>query len=310
MEIDDLTPGELVAVLDASERSAPPQVLAGRGVALVFEKPSNRTRNATEMAVVQLGGHPVALRGEEVGFDVRETAEDVGRTLACYHAAIGARVYDHAKLARMAAVVDVPVVNLLSDEAHPMQALADLLTLRQHFGTLAGRSIAWVGDHTNVARSLSIGAAMCGMEVRVASPHGYGPSPVDVDRLAALGARPLVTTRPDEAVDGADVVVTDVWASMGQEDEAVLRRQAFEGFTVDAAVMDRAAPDGVFLHCLPAHRGEEVSAEVVDGPRSLVWPEAANRMHVARGLLLWLFGGAEGGGEGAGGTVAGGGRTA
>ncbi len=292
LEIDDLSADELVAILDASERPDPPQVLAGRGVALVFEKPSNRTRNATEMAVVQLGGHPVSLRGEEVGFDVRETAEDVGRTLACYHAAIGARVFDHATLTRMAAVVDVPVVNLLSDDAHPMQALADLLTLRQHFGSLAGRSLAWVGDYTNVARSLSIGAAMCGMEVRLATPHGYGPTPVDVDHLAALGARPVVTTRPDEAVAGADAVVTDVWTSMGQEDEAIVRRQAFEGFTVDAAVMERAAPEGVFLHCLPAHRGEEVSADVVDGPRSLIWAEAANRMHVARGLLLWLFEGA------------------
>ena len=292
LEVDDLTADELVAVLDASERPDPPQVLAGRGVALVFEKPSNRTRNATEMAVVQLGGHPVSLRGDEVGFDVRETAEDVGRTLACYHAAIGARVFDHATLTRMAAVVDVPVVNLLSDDAHPMQALADLLTLRQHFGALAGRVLAWVGDYSNVARSLSIGAAMCGMEVRLATPHGYGPSPVDVDHLASLGARPMVTTRPDEAVAGADAVVTDVWTSMGQEDEAAARRKAFEGFTVDAAVMGRAAPDGVFLHCLPAHRGEEASADVVDGPRSLVWAEAANRMHVARGLLLWLFEGA------------------
>jgi ornithine carbamoyltransferase len=234
----------------------------------------------------------VTLRGDEVGFDVRETAEDVGRTLACYHAAIGARVYEHDKLARMAAAVDVPVVNLLSDEAHPMQALADLLTLRQRFGALAGRTVAWVGDYTNVARSLSIGAAMCGMEVRLASPNGYGPTPVDVDHLAAFGARPTVTSRPEEAAAGADAVVTDVWTSMGQEDEAAARRKAFEGFTVDAAVMGRAAPDGVFLHCLPAHRGEEASADVVDGPRSLVWAEAANRMHVARGLLLWLFEGA------------------
>ena len=289
LEIDDLTCEELVAVLDASERPDPPAVLAGRGVALIFEKPSNRTRNATEMAVVQLGGHPVAIAGEDVGIDVRETAEDVGRTLACYHAAIGARVYEHAKLTRMAAVVDVPVVNLLSDDAHPMQALSDLLTLRQHLGELGGRSIAWVGDYTNVARSLAIGAAMLGMEVRIAAPHGYGPDPLDVDRLADLGAVPAVVTRPAEAVAGADAVVTDVWTSMGHEAEAAARRQAFEGFTVDAALMDLAAPTGVFLHCLPAHRGEEVAADVVDGPRSLVWQEAANRMHVARGLLLWLF---------------------
>jgi ornithine carbamoyltransferase len=289
LEVDDLAPDELEAVLDASERAEPPQVLAGLGVALVFQKPSNRTRNATEMAVVQLGGHPLTLREEEVGLDVRETAEDIGRTLACYHAAIGARVYDHGLLTRMAAAVDVPVINLLSDDAHPLQALADLLTLRQHFGPLAGRSVAWVGDFTNVARSLAIAAAMTGMEVRVAAPTGYGPSELDVDRLRALGATPVVTTRPEEAVDGIDVVVTDVWTSMGQEAEMVARRRAFEGFGVDGALMARAAPDGVFLHCLPAHRGEEVTADVVDGPRSLVWQEAANRMHVARGLLLWLF---------------------
>ena len=300
LEIDDLSREELVAVLDASERPDPPAVLAGRGVALIFEKPSNRTRNATEMAVVQLGGHPVAIGGDDVGIDVRETAEDVGRTLACYHAAIGARVYEHAKLTRMAAVVDVPVVNLLSDDAHPMQALSDLLTLRQHLGALAGRSIAWVGDYTNVARSLAIGAAMLGMEVRIAAPHGYGPDPLDVDRLAGLGTVPVVVTRPAEAVAGADAVVTDVWTSMGHEAEASARRQAFEGFTVDAALMDLAAPTGVFLHCLPAHRGEEVAADVVDGPRSLVWQEAANRMHVARGLLLWLFGGSGPGGPAAG----------
>lgn len=289
LEVDDLSAAELVAVLDAAERADPAPVLAGRGVALVFEKPSNRTRNATEMAVVQLGGHPTAIRGEEVGFDVRETAEDVARTLACYHAAIGARVYDHRLLERMAGAVDVPVVNLLSDDAHPLQALADLLTLRQHLTGLDGRSLAWVGDFTNVARSLAIGATMAGMEVRVVAPPGYGPEPRDMDRLAALGAAPMVTARPAEGVAGADVVVTDVWTSMGQEDEAVTRRQAFEGFTVDDELLDRAAPGAAFLHCLPVHRGEEVTASVVDGPRSLVWAEAENRMHVARGLLLWLF---------------------
>lgn len=291
LEIDDLTAEELAEVLDASEREDPPQVLAGSGVALLFEKPSARTRNATEMAVVQLGGHPIAIRAEEVGIDVRETAEDVARTLACYHAAIGARVFEHDKLTRMAAVVGVPVINLLSDDGHPMQALADLLTLRQRFGGLTGRSLAWIGDYTNVARSLAIGAAMSGMEVRIAAPHGYAPEPHEVDRLAALGARPLVTARPEEAVTGADAVLTDVWVSMGDEHEAVIRREVFEGFTVDGALMARAATEAVFLHCLPAHRGEEVTAEVVDGSQSLVWLEARNRMHVARGLLLWLFGG-------------------
>ena len=289
LEIDEVTPSELTALLDLAERPDPPPLLAGRTVGLVFEKPSNRTRNATEAALVQLGGHPVTLHGAEIGLDVRETVEDVGRTLACYHAAIGARVFAHATLERLAAVSAVPVVNLLSDVAHPLQALADLLTLRQHWGALQGRCLAWVGDFSNVARSLVLGAALCRIGVRVAAPTGYGPSEADVERVAGLGGHLAVTDRPREAVAGADAVVTDVWTSMGQEGEAEARHKAFEGFTVDAALMGAAAEGAAFLHCLPAHRGEEVAAEVVDGPASLVWQEAANRMHVARALFWWLL---------------------
>jgi len=276
-------------VLDLAEEARPPQVLAGQGMALVFEKPSTRTRNSMEMAVVQLGGHPVSIRGEEVGIDVRETAEDVARTLACYHAAIGARVFEHAKLERMAAVSPVPIVNLLSDDGHPMQALADLLTLRQRFGKLDGLVLAYVGDHNNVSRSLAIAGALTGMEVRIGSPSGYDCPTVDVDRVRALGGEIVVATRPDEAVEGADAVYTDVWASMGREAEAEARRRAFEGWTIDARLMERAASDAVFLHCLPAHRGEEAAADVIDGDRSLVWPQAENRMHAARGLLAFLL---------------------
>jgi ornithine carbamoyltransferase len=169
-----------------------------------------------------------------------------------------------------------------------MQALADLLTIRQQTGSLAGRTLAWVGDANNVARSLMLGAAMSGMKLRLASPLDYRFPPVDIDRIRGAGAEPAVCDRPEEAVEGADVVATDVWTSMGQEAEAEARRQAFEGYTVDAALMERAAPEGIFLHCLPAHRGEEVSGTVVDGPRSRVWAQAANRMHAARGLLWWL----------------------
>ncbi|MDQ3354032.1 MAG: ornithine carbamoyltransferase [Actinomycetota bacterium] len=289
LEVDDLAPDELVRVLDLAEAADPAPLLAGKGVALVFEKPSTRTRNASEMAVVQLGGHPVSMGGDEVGIDGRETAEDLARTLAGYHAAIGARVFAHATLERMAWVSPVPVVNLLSDTAHPTQALADLLTLRQHFGALAGRELAWVGDANNVFHSLSLAAAMAGMGVRIASPEGYGPDAPHLARVRALGIDVAVTTAPEEAVAGADVVSTDVWASMGQEDEAVARRKAFAGaYTVDTRLMAAAGVDAVFLHCLPAHRGEEVEADVVDGPRSLVWAQAANRMHAARGLL-WLL---------------------
>ncbi|MDY7103435.1 MAG: ornithine carbamoyltransferase [Actinomycetota bacterium] len=288
LEIDDLDAAELADVLERAARRDPPQVLASQGVALLFEKPSARTRNSSEMAVVQLGGHPVYITGQEVGLDTRESTEDVTRTLACYHRVLGARVFDHRRLERMVAVSALPIVNLLSDAAHPMQALADLLTIREHVGSLAGRTLAWVGDANNVARSLMLGAAMSGMKLRLASPPGYRFDDVDLDRIRAAGAEPVVCERPEEAVEGADVVSTDVWTSMGQEAEAEARLAAFEGYTVDARLMERAAPDGIFLHCLPAHRGEEVADDVVDGPRSRVWPQAENRMHAARGLLWWL----------------------
>lgn len=289
LEVDDLTAAELAAVLDRGEQPDPAAVLAGRGVSLIFEKPSVRTRNSTEMAVVQLGGHPVMARGDEVDMDGRETVEDVARTLACYHAVICARVYDHRRLERMRAVVDVPVVNLLSDLSHPLQAIADLLTIRQEFGTLAGRTLAWVGDFSNVARSLAIGAAMSGVHLRFAAPSGFGPGEADLERLVLAGA-PSVEAgdRPTTLVEGADVVVTDAWYAMGQEAEADRRRRAFEGFTVDDSVLEAAGEGAVLLHCLPAHRGEEVTADAVDGPRSRIWAEAANRMHAARGALSWL----------------------
>jgi ornithine carbamoyltransferase len=241
------------------------------------------------MAVVQLGGHPVYIRDEEVGVDTRETAEDVVRTLACYHAVVCARVFEHALLERMATVSPVPVVNLLSDDAHPVQALADLLTLRQEFGALEGRSVAFIGDANNVWRSLALGCALSGAEVRLACPPGYGPDAATIDRIRLAGAEPRVTHRAEEAVTRADAVYTDVWASMGQEEEAAARRQAFEGFTVDAALIDKLARAGIVLHGLPAHRGEEISADVLEGERSRVWRQATNRMHAARGLLIWLM---------------------
>jgi ornithine carbamoyltransferase len=289
LEIDDLNPDELVEVLDRAERAGLAPVLAGLGMALVFEKPSARTRNSMEMAVTQLGGHPITIRGDEVGLDVRESVEDVTRTLACYHAAIGARVFDHTVLERMAAVDQVPVVNLLSDAGHPMQALADLLTIRQELGAFEGRVLAYVGDGNNVCRSLALAAGAVGMEVRVAAPPGYRLSAVDEDRLALAGVAVAVHDRAEDAVDGADVIYTDVWTSMGQEAEADARRRAFEGFTVDDQLMAGAEPKAIFLHCLPAHRGQEVAASVVDGPQSRVWVQAANRMHAARGLLSWLL---------------------
>jgi ornithine carbamoyltransferase len=239
--------------------------------------------------VVQLGGHPVTFRRDEVGSGEREPVGDIARVLSGYHAALGARVYDHALLEDLAAAATIPVVNLLSDRGHPCQALADLLTMQQSLGELAGATVAWVGDFNNVARSLALGATTLGMKVRLACPPGYGPTDADLDRLRALGAEPVVTSRPHEAVAGAAAVHTDVWASMGQEAEAEARARAFEGFRVDDRVMSAAAPGAVFMHCLPAHRGEEVAASVVDGPQSRVFAQAHNRLHSVRGLLAWLL---------------------
>jgi ornithine carbamoyltransferase len=290
LDIDDLDAVELADILDLAEQHDPPAVLAGKGVALIFEKPSNRTRNASEMAVVGLGGHPISIRGDEIGLGVRETPEDVTRVLAQYHAVVGARVYDHRTLETMASVGVVPVVNLLSDVGHPCQAIADVLTLRQHWGSLDGRVVAWVGDGNNVARSLAFACAMTGMEIRLACPPGRGLDAVVTDGVRSRGGSVVESTDPAEAAKGADVVCTDVWVSMGQEGETTERLDAFAGYQVDGELMAEAAVGAVFLHCLPAHRGLEVSADVIDGPASLVWPQAANRMHAMRGLLLWLQG--------------------
>jgi len=283
LDIDDLSAAELAAVLDLAEQTDPPPVLAGKGVGLVFQKPSLRTRVSMEMAVVQLGGHPVSLQDFEVGLDTREPAGDVGRVLSQYCSLLGARVFAHGAVERLAASATVPVVNLLSDQAHPCEVLGDLLVLRRHLGSLAGRSLAWVGDGNNVCQSLLAGAALVGLTVRVACPAGYEPSPAS---LAHAGS--LVTHDPAEAVEGADGVYTDVWTSMGQESEDAGRKRDFAGFIVDDALMAHAHPDAVFLHCLPAHRGEEVAASVIDGPASAVWEQAAARMHAQRGLLWWL----------------------
>ena len=299
LEIDDLTVDELHRVLDLATDPSPPRVLEGRGMALVFEKPSARTRNSMEMAVFQLGGHPMYIQASEVGMDVRESVEDVTRTLACYHGCIGARVFAHATVERMAAEGLVPVVNMLSDEAHPLQALADILTLHQEFDDLAGRTIAYVGDGNNVFRSVALAAGMLGVEVRFAGPIGYRLPDADRERLVESDVNIIEFDRATDAVAGADAVYTDVWTSMGQEDEADQRHRDFESFQVDEALMETAGPKAVFLHCLPAHRGEEVTDGVVDGPASRVWSQAANRMNAARGLLAWLLGEAVDGGSGA-----------
>ncbi len=290
LEVDDLDASELARTLDLAEQGSPPPVLQGKGVALLFEKPSLRTRNSTEVAVIELGGHPVTMRGDEVGLGNREPIADMGRVLSRYHALIAARVYEDSKLEELAAGSSVPAVNLLSDAGHPCQALADVLTVRQRFGRLDGLTVAYVGDFNNVARSLGIAAALAGVTMHLACPGGYGPDDATLARIGAAGPLPSVFEKPAEAAAGAHAVYTDVWASMGQEDEAAARRAAFRGFAVDDDVMAAARPDAIFLHCLPAHRGEEVTAAVVDGPQSAVWDQAENRLHAIRGLFLFLLG--------------------
>ncbi|MEX2100755.1 MAG: ornithine carbamoyltransferase [Acidimicrobiia bacterium] len=294
LEVDDLTPAEFVAVLGTAmqwkrDPSAVPRLLEAQGVAILFEKPSARTRMSTEMAVFGLGGHPIYIRPEEVGLGVRESVADVARTMEALCSVIAARVFDHATLEEMASVVEIPVVNLLSDRAHPCQAVADFLTLHELLGDLEGRRLVYVGDGNNVAASLAYAAALSGVELTVASPAGYELDDVTVDRARNLGAVIELTADPFEAVKGADAVYTDVWTSMGQEAETAIRRAAFAGYQVDGALMDAAGEQAWFLHCLPAHRGEEVTDEVIDGARSAVWQQAGNRMDAARAVLAHLL---------------------
>jgi len=288
LEIDDLSADELKDVLARSAADDLAPSLTGKGVALVFEKPSARTRNSGEMAVFQLGGHPAYIQGTELGFDVRETVEDIARTLAGYYEIVCARVFKHETLERMVSTDSVPIVNLLSDQAHPMQGLADVLTLQQQFGDIAGKTIAYVGDPNNVWRSLSIAAGMLGANLRLAAPAGHQPSDSDLARIRAAGGDPEISQDAASAVKGADAVYTDVWVSMGETGDTDAKKEAFSQFTVTSAVMAEASPDAIFMHCLPAHRDEEVAAEVADGPQSRIWPQAENRMHTARGLLSWL----------------------
>jgi ornithine carbamoyltransferase len=273
LSIRDLSAADVEWILAASEQPHP-RLLEGKGVALYFEKPSSRTRNSMELATAQLGGHPVYIQPNELGIGSRESVADVTRTLACYHAIIAARVFDHGLLEQMVVVNAAPVLNMLSGTDHPLQALADLLTVRQLLGRLDGVKIAFIGEGNNVSRSLSQACALVGAEFVNASPKGYGLEGSINDAEAA--------------VEGADIVYTDVWVSMGGEDSGE-RRAAFEPYQVDEALM-ALAQDAWFLHCLPARRGEEVTAPVIDGPRSAVWRQAENRMHTARGAMLWLLG--------------------
>lgn len=293
LDVTDCAPDEIRSILDIAGRDPATlgRPLEGKGAALIFEKPSNRTRQSTEMAVVQLGGHPVYTRGEEVGFDTRETVEDIARIMEGYHSLIAARVFDHRIVERLGAAASVPIVNMLSDRSHPLQAVADALTMHDRLGELAGLTVAYVGDYNNVARSLGEISAMLGMHVRLGCPPGFAADDAEIERILLLGAASVEQFgRASEAVVGAHAVHTDTWVSMGQEDDKEARRQTFEGFTVDAAMMASADAGAIFMHCLPAYRGFEVTADVIDGPQSVVFEQGHNRMHAARAVMAFLLG--------------------
>ena len=293
LDISELSADEVRLILDLAQRPIDSlgRPLAGLGAALIFEKPSNRTRHSMEIAVVQLGGHPIYTRGEEVGIDVRETAEDIAAVMAGYHGVLAARVFKHEVVVRMAKVSTVPVVNMLSDRSHPLQALADVLTMQQTVGNLSGRCVAWSGDWNNVARSLAEVCVLLGARFSLATPAEYAPSSSEVARINALGAGEFIAgTDPVAAVAGAVAVHTDVWVSMGQEAETAAKERAFADYKVTSALMAKASPHAQFFHCLPAHRGYEVDADVIDGVASRVVLQAHNRLHSARGALAFLMG--------------------
>jgi ornithine carbamoyltransferase len=299
LSVDDATTEELGQILDAAAgvKSKPAtwaNRLQGRQIALIFEKPSTRTRVSFEAAISTMGAHAIVLRSDELQLGRGETVEDTGRVLSRYVDAIVVRTFGQDRLERLADVASVPVVNALSDFEHPCQVLADLLTIKEQRGSLNETSLAYVGDGNNVAHSLMLAGAKLGMDVRVATPPGYEPFPQVTDRSRQLaaesGGKLTVTTVVSEAVIGASVLYTDVWASMGQEDSAEERREVFEKYQLNSDLVAMASSEAIVMHCLPAHRGEEISTEVIDGPRSVVWDQAENRLHTQKALLDHLLG--------------------
>jgi ornithine carbamoyltransferase len=289
---DDLTRllSEAARLKAAKARGVPTNSLAGKVVALIFEKPSMRTRVSFEAGVAQLGGSAMFLPGNEVGLGWRESLADFARTMSRYVDAMVLRVFQHHTVEETARHATVPVVNGLSDLSHPCQALADLLTIREQFGEIAGRTVAFVGDGNNVARSLAVGCGKLGATFVLGCPVGYGFDDRfrRVYREKVAAAPPAEVNDPAAAVRGADVVYTDVWASMGQEAEREERLKRFAAFQVNAELLGKAAPHCKVLHCLPAHRGEEITDEVVDGPQSVVFDQAENRLHTQKAILEWL----------------------
>jgi ornithine carbamoyltransferase len=297
LTVTALSPDELLGLLDLADLlkadRAPRDDLRGRSIGLLFEQPSTRTRVSFEVGIAELGAHPVVLSSRELQLGRGETIEDTARVLSRYLHAIVIRTLDHQTVERLAGAASVPVINALTAFSHPCQALADLQTIREYKGRLAGVRLTHLGDGNNVAHALLQAGAMAGMHVTIASPSGYEPIAQAVEaarRDAALGGTVTVTDDPEAACADADVLSTDVWASMGQDEEAEARRLLFRPYQLGAPLLRRARPDAIVLHCLPAHRGEEITAEVIDGPQSVVWAQAENRLHAQKALLLLLLG--------------------
>ena len=296
---DDLSPAELRTVLDLAgqmkaDRHRHRPLTGPKSVALIFDKPTLRTQLSFSVGVAELGGHPIIIDGRLAGIGERESVADCTRVISRQVAAIVWRTFGQQRIEEMAAISRVPVVNALTDQFHPCQILADLQTIREHRGELAGRTLAYLGDAANnMAHSYLLGGANAGMHVRVAGPAGYQPDAkivADAERLAATtGGSVIVTDEPRAALDGADVVATDTWVSMGMEAEKDGRAEPFRPYAVDEDALELAAPDAIVLHCLPAYRGSEISAGVIDGAQSVVWDEAENRLHAQKALLMFLL---------------------
>jgi len=294
LAIPDFSRAELLALFDLAERMRRGEYrktpLAGKTLAMIFMKASTRTRVSFEVGTYQLGGHALFLSPRDVQLGRGEPIADTARVLSRYVNGIMIRTFAHQDVEELARYADVPVINGLTDMLHPCQILADVLTIRQHLGGFEGKKVAWIGDGNNMANSWINAAYRLGFELSIACPEGYEPA----DHLLARAqqdAKITVTRDPKEAIEGADVVNTDVWASMGQEGEQKKRERDFAGYTVNQSMMKRAASDAIFLHCLPAHRGEEVTVDVIDGPQSRVWDEAENRLHIQKAIMAVLMGG-------------------
>jgi len=295
ISISDLSKEDILRLLESAEtfrsrRGWHGEPLHGKSLAMIFEKPSTRTRVSLEVAAAELGAHPIYLSAGELQLGRGETIADTARVLSRYVQGITARVYSHNTVVQLAQHSRVPVVNALSDWEHPLQILADLQTMRQRFGKLEGLRLAWIGDGNNVCNSLILAAAILGMEITVASPPGYQPKAQILEQAKRLEGRPVIVEEPDDAAKGANVLVTDTWVSMGDEGEEAERLRVFSKYQVNAALMSLAAPGAVALHCLPAHRGQEITDEVMDGPQSAVFDEAENRMHTSKAVMAWLMG--------------------